>query len=359
MRYLVVILTIITFAYSCLLKQGDYVCPPCDLPCDKLLFNQSGVCPHCQMKLVLKSSILDESTLVLNDVRLETGSGVFLMEGSKERLFKVYYHKPLQFNEQTKVLMVIPGAGRNGDSYRDAWVEESEKYNVLILSPMYDEDQYPFEDYHFCGLIKDVNLGEAFSLSTNSNQVHLKEEALSFSIQTNSDEWLFNDFDKVFDMVVSANGMIQTGYDIFGHSAGGQILHRMSIFQKTTKAKKIIAANSGFYTLPDFETPMPFGIKDCGLNEDDLKSSFKRELILLVGEKDNEYETGGTLLRSNTVDKQGLHRLARGRYFFQFSQNIAKVKNQDFNWTMMVVPGVGHNHRFMGDAAGRLLYEGK
>jgi ribulose 1,5-bisphosphate carboxylase large subunit-like protein len=38
---------------------------------------------------------------------------------------------------------------------------------------------------------------------------------------------------------------------LFGHSAGARYAHRMVEFVPEAKAKMVIAANSGWYTLPD------------------------------------------------------------------------------------------------------------
>lgn len=311
------------------------------------------------MPLLKKSDLLLDSNLIVNDVNLKTGSGVFLIEGAahrKEKTIKVYYHKPEVFSSETNILMVISGAGRNADSYRDAWIEASERYNVLILSPMFEEEAYPFEDYHLCGLIKGLNIEESISFSETSNQVTLNEEALTYSINKNSEEWLFQDFNRIFDLVIQALGTSKSTYDLFGHSAGGQILHRLALFSNNTKADRIIAANSGFYTLPDFEMQLPFGLKSTTINQEDLKSAFSKELVLLIGELDNEKENGGTLLRSTTVDKQGTHRLARGEYFHTFSKEKAKELNTPFNWEIAIIPNVGHEHKLMGKAAARILY---
>ena len=92
---------------------------------------------------------MGEKELVLNQINIQEGSGEFLIEGGKakkDKTVKIFYHKPKNYRANSKFLMVIPGAGRNGDSYRDAWIDESEKYSLLILSPMYQESQYGFED---------------------------------------------------------------------------------------------------------------------------------------------------------------------------------------------------------------------
>lgn len=350
----------ILFLFSCQEKKGEFVCPPCDLPCDSLFFAKAGICPHCKMTLVKKNELIDESALVLDEVQLSTGSGVFLINGANgnaDKSIKVYYHQPENFSVDSKILMVIPGAGRHGDRYRNAWIEESERYGLLLLSPMFEEEKYPFENYHLCGLIEEPNLAASLEFSDSSNMAILDEDLFTFRINSNQAEWLFHDFDRIFDLVVEAVGSSQTQYDLFGHSAGGQILHRLALFSNTTKANRIVAANSGFYTLPNFETKLPFGLKNTTMSREGLVQSFSKTLILLAGELDNEKENGGTLLRSNTVDKQGTNRLARAKHFFEFSQKKANELKAPFNWTIQIVPNVGHNHELMGNFAATILYQ--
>ncbi len=346
--------------FSCKNKHGDYVCTPCDLSCDELSFSEPGMCPHCDMALIKKSDLKQQKELVLNEVNIHEGSGAFLIEGNQGKTnkpIKVYYNKPKNFNADSKILMVIPGAGRNGDSYRDAWIDISEKYSVLILSPMYAEKNYPFEDYHLCGIMDNLNLKNSITRIESTNMVTLNENTFDFTVNPNKNEWIFNDFDRIFDLTVNQLKSNQTQYDAFGHSAGGQILHRLAVLASSTKVNQILASNSGFYTLPNVNITLPFGLKETGLTKEDLKKSFKRKLILFIGELDNETETGGTLLRSKSADVQGLHRLERAKYFFKTSKAIAKEMQCDFNWSMEVIPYVGHDHQKMGKAAGKYLYD--
>lgn len=351
--------TLITFL-ACQSDKEIYVCKPCDLPCDKLEFSKAGICPHCKMELVKKSVLEEETALKVNEVTIKTGSGVFLIDGESRkanRTIKVYYHKPENFTKHSKILLVLPGAGRNGDSYRDAWVEEAEKYSVLILSPMYLEAEYAFEDYHVCGLIQNTNLRAAVEYEEHTNIAKLDESVFRFDVNTDRADWIFNDFDRIFDLVKKETESVQTQYDLFGHSAGGQIGHRLALFQPENKANRIIAANSGFYTLPSFEKALPFGLKKTPIKKADLQRSFKKKLLLLIGELDNENENGGTLLQSASADEQGVHRLERGKYFYEFSKGVARDIKANYNWEIKIVPNVGHDHRAMGNTAAKILYE--
>ncbi|WP_244299580.1 hypothetical protein [Aquimarina algiphila] len=310
--------------------------------------------------IILASALFNLTFSQNKEISIQEGSGMFSIEGGlkhEEKIIQVFYHKPKVFSKKTRVLIVIPGSGRNGDSYRDSWIEKSEKHNLLILSPSYPEKDYPYEGYHLGGILTDLNIRENVKFEQNSNRVFLNEEKVSFNINSNTKQWIFNDFDRLFDIATRHLKISQKQYDIFGHSAGGQILHRFAIFHPKSKANRIIAANSGSYTLTDFETHFPFGTKKTHLTNKDLKKSFAKKLTIFVGELDNEHSKGGILLRSKTVDKQGLHRLARAKYFFETAKNKAKQMGYKFNWKLKIVEGVGHNQRKMGNAAGEFLFD--
>lgn len=87
------------------------MCPPCAVH-DTLIFEHDGICPVCGMNLIMNT----DSSMV-NQITIETGSGNFIIEGGashKEKSITVFYHKPKNLDKEAPLLMVIPGAGRNG-----------------------------------------------------------------------------------------------------------------------------------------------------------------------------------------------------------------------------------------------------
>ena len=44
-------------------------------------------------------------------------------------------------------------------------------------------------------------------------------------------------------------------------------------------------------------------------------------------------------------------------YGYEFSKAKANDLEVSYNWTMQIIPNVGHNHRQMGNAAAKLLYD--
>ncbi len=294
------------------------------------------------------------------NIKINEGSGFFIIEGGeghKTDTITVHYHKPKNINPKSRILIVIPGAGRNGDDYRDSWVEASKKYNVLILSPSYSEKSYSYGKYHLGGVVKDLDLTKGITFKKNTNQVWMNEDLVDFKINEEENKWIYRDFDRIFDTVKKAIKSKQREYDMFGHSAGGQILHRFVLTHHKSKASKILASNAGTYTLPDKQTNFPFGIKDIDIDDKALKIAFRKNLVLFLGELDNADETRGRMLRSITADKQGTHRLARGIHFYNYSKQAAKKAKLDFNWKLEVIPGVGHNQKDMARAAAEYLYE--
>jgi pimeloyl-ACP methyl ester carboxylesterase len=281
-------------------------------------------------------------------IEISEGSGSFGVPGSEGREAKelsIYYHRPETFTVRSPVLVVVPGAGRNAWDYRDAWVEASEAHGVLILSTHYPEEHYPeFWSYNLAGMLANVELN-----ADRSN-------VISFDIVQDSQDWIFRDFDRLFSLVKALLHLRKDTYDMFGHSAGGQVLHRLALFNPDSKADRLLAANSGWYTAPTFDAEFPYGISEM-LSRSELSDAFKVDLVVFLGELDNRSETRGDLARTPKIDVQGLSRIERGRYFYDTAVETADDLETDLTWKIEVVPGVGHDYRRMSTAAAAYLYD--
>ncbi|MFN1834266.1 hypothetical protein AB2B38_003295 [Balneola sp. MJW-20] len=327
-----------------------YTCPPCGQECDTLEFTSSGKCHYCGMELEVRPET--------GKIKLEEGSGKFIISDDRDstKTIQVYYHMPESYNENSEIVMVIPGAGRNADDYRDAWIQISEKYDVLVLSPSFSERDYNFEAYHLGGLIHSSNLMDNVEYIDGTNKAKLNEQNYRYKISNSPDQWIYPQFDRIFELVKNELKSNRETYDLFGHSAGGHILHRMGLFYSSEKVGRILASNASFYTLPSMHFNYPFGIGNLSDTSINLEAAFRNKLIVFLGEEDNADETRGTFLISKSADRQGAHRLERGRFFYQFSEKIASDSKLEFNWQIVTVPGIGHNYRKMSDAASQYLY---
>lgn len=287
---------------------------------------------------------IDDSLIQVDDSLLQLGAGEFQIDGGVGRsdlAIDVHYNMPKNFTAESPVLMVLSGSGRTASKYRDRWIQASEKYGVLILSPEYSKVFYP--------------------KSANYNLARMvKKENGQFVVNKKQGDWIYSDLDRIFDLVVKSTGSGQKAYDFFGHSAGGQLGHRFAMFSPKSKSRVILAANSGWYTSIDYNTPFPYGLAGAPFNTEQMESlieqSFTKQLVVFLGEKDDENEKRGSLRRGNEVDKQGLSRIARGMYFYDKAKQHAKMNEFEFNWSVVVVPGVGHSSTKMSLAAAKFLY---
>lgn len=281
----------------------------------------------------------------VNASTIGAGSGVFeinLGTGARPKMISVHYYHAKEHNADDPIIIVVPGGGRNGDNYRDSWIETAEKYNLLVLSPSFTAEPYDnVAAYNLGGIIENTFRWRMFGRA---------------KVNHKSDEWLFADLDKLFDVAVHATGSKQSGYDLFGHSAGGQIAHRLVLLAPTTKAERVVAANSGWYTIANNNFNFPYGLEKAPISQQQLTIAFERRLTVFLGERDNEDETRGSLRRTKEANAQGAHRLARGYFFFNAAQDAAAQSKSNFEWDLHVVKDVGHSYRLMGKAAGDYLY---
>jgi hypothetical protein len=277
------------------------------------------------------------------------GSGSFALAGGvgrEHKVITVFYHKPATLTPRSRVLIVVPGAGRNGWTYRDAWVKASEEHGVLILSPSYPEEHYPDSwSYNLAGMIADVKVNQS------------AKPAVSFRVVSDPSAWIFRDFDRLFREVKEYLRLETNTYDMFGHSAGGQLLHRLVLFHPGSMATRVLAANSGWYTVPTFDDVFPYGLANSALTPDRAAAAFGADLTVFLGELDDENEVRGDLARTPEIDVQGISRVDRGRYFYTMAVQTAADLGLELKWRLEVVPNVGHDLERMSAAAATFLYK--
>lgn len=270
----------------------------------------------------------------------------------------VHNVRPPSFSSSSPIVLVIPGAGRNSDDYRDAWIGAACASGALVAALGYSEEHYDFGAYNMGGIISNLHFDNpSFDrVSETATTLTLNDADIRFDVVTNRPDRIFDGFDRVFEQLVQTTVSEKETYDILGHSAGGQILHRFAIFAPRSRARVIIAANSGFYTFPDLSTALPAGLQGMGLTETDLSHALGARLVLMLGALDNSDQAGGTLLHTPFIDQsQGLGRLDRGLSFFEHARDEAERIEVTFNWQIQIIDGIGHDYRAMNAAAANYL----
>lgn len=263
---------------------------------------------------------------------LETGIDSFVMyayKESKRRSIRVWTYKPARWQDEDKILFVMHGGGRNADDYLNAWQEMAEDSNLLVIAPEFENKfaRYTTNDYQE---------GNLFTF---------------FGTKNPQEEWAFTVVENIFDKIKADNGFTHETYDIFGHSAGGQFVHRMIMLMPDARIATAIAANAGFYTFPDENLKFPYGLKNTKVKiVPDLVKAFQKELIVLLGERDNDPSLG-IFRKTDLAMEQGSHRLERGTNFYHSVSMLTSDRDLTFNWKIDTVKNVGHNYRKMSGSA--------
>lgn len=269
--------------------------------------------------------------IVLPDtIRLSYGSG----HKNLGRIGLSYY-RPRLHSADDPIIVVMHGGGRNSADYRDAWIELADQYCVLVLAPEFPSKAFP----HARG----YNLGGM-------------ESFLGFARAP--EQWAFSVIDPMVRAVTNGIDSTQQAYDLFGHSAGGQFVHRLVLFCPDAAVDRAVAANSGWYTLPTFDERFPYGLRSAPGPEVQLKQSMGQELIVLLGALDDSASAGGHLRTTREAMRQGPGRKQRGEYFMATAKREASERGYDLRWRTTVVPDVGHNYRKMAIEAATILYSG-
>jgi hypothetical protein len=91
------------------------------------------------------------------------------------------------------------------------------------------------------------------------------------------------------------------------------------------------------------------------MTPEDLRSAFKRNFILLLGEKDVN-EDDSHLARSPEALSQGNNRFERGNNFYDWAKNEASRLGMIFNWKLTTVPDAAHHDVQLAQTAARSFF---
>jgi poly(3-hydroxybutyrate) depolymerase len=239
---------------------------------------------------------------------------------------------PEAVDPDTPIVIVLHGASRDAERYYEDWRSEAARRDFVVAVPYFSRDDFP-KSAHY-------NLGHVFEPTTGE--------------QRSPDAWTFAAIEPLFEAVVEMLDGRQTHYTLFGHSAGSQFLHRFLYYVPGARVKRAIAANAGWYTMPDFGVRYPYGLAESGVAEDVLARYFARDLVVLLGDADTVREDED-LRKTPEAELQGAHRFDRGHTFYRVARARAEALGVDFNWRLQEVQGAGHSNAEMTPAAALLV----
>ncbi len=247
----------------------------------------------------------------------------------------VRLYVPDAVTAHTPVVIVMHGASREAQRYYDDWRREATRHGFIVVVPYFGKDDFPRSAHY--------NLGHVFDRATG----HARPAS----------QWTFAAIEPLFDAVVAKLDGCQAGYTLFGHSAGSQFVHRFLYYVPDARAERAIAANAGWYTMPDFGVEYPYGLAGSGVADDVLANYLARDLVVLLGDADT-LRDDDDLRKTPEAELQGRHRYERGHTFFRVARARAQALGSEFNWRLVEVPGAGHSNAAVTPAAARLVSQG-
>ncbi|HWA97814.1 MAG TPA: CapA family protein [Pirellulales bacterium] len=263
--------------------------------------------------------------------KLPAGAGRFEVAHAGKTI-PVWYYLPESAKAGAPVLVVMHGVNRDADRYRDEWLPHAKKYGLLLLAPEFSKASFPDEEHY--------NQGNTL----DAQQRPLPRE-----------QWSFSFIEPVFDRAKTAFGNRSANYYLYGHSAGAQFVHRFLYFVPNARVSRAVAANAGWWTLPDPEIDFPYGLRGSAVDQAALKAMLRRPLTVLLGTEDTD-PNDKNLRRTPQALAQGAHRYARGQFFFEAGKKRAARLGVPLGWQLATVPGVAHSNKGMAEFAVRHLF---
>jgi pimeloyl-ACP methyl ester carboxylesterase len=248
--------------------------------------------------------------------------------GRADRPMRVYTYKPRKCDEKCPLVFVLHGETRDASAYRDLWEIPADRFGLVVVAP-------EFAERHWAGAAG-YNLGDV-------------------ERQDDREKWAFSAIEHLFDEVREG----RTGYRIFGHSAGAQFIQRMMLFRPDHRAAVAVAANPGWYTMPEWRKdrkpePFPYSLLESRAGERELRQALERRFVLMVGEKDTDPDDRN-LNRTPGALKQGAHRLERAETFFKAATAAAAELGVKLAWELMEVPNTAHDAAAMSRQAAEIV----
>jgi poly(3-hydroxybutyrate) depolymerase len=243
----------------------------------------------------------------------------------------VHSARPREYTPSTPVLFVHHGVGRNGEAYRDYWLPLAEAHGILALAVEFTEASFPdYLRYHF---------GNMHNEDGTPNP---------------REKWTYAIVPRLFDALRAAAITERQQYGLFGHSAGGQFVHRMLSFGFRDRVTAAISANAGTYAMPDLTVPWPFGLGETEVTTASLATLLEFPLTVMAGTNDTK-TTGRFFPKGPRSMRQGETRYHRAHNYVRLGREVARSLGSRCAWTVIDVPDVGHDGHKMSVAAAPVI----
>lgn len=255
-------------------------------------------------------------------------------KGRPDRPIRVFTYRPKQCDSTCPILMVLHGAKRDAYPYMKEWAAVADEHKLILVGPQFEARHWPGAAAFNAGDVKD---------------------------QPDREKWAFAAVERIFDEVRDG----QKDYVLFGHGAGAQFVQRMALYRPDNRARVMVAANPGWYTMPEwrkekekglpYKEPYPYSMIDSPAGEAQLRAALQKRLVLVVNEK-GEAPDEENLEKGDAVKKQGEGRVDRAESFIKAATAAAQELGVKLAWELNEAPEKVSDVYSVGDYAARIVY---
>jgi poly(3-hydroxybutyrate) depolymerase len=239
--------------------------------------------------------------------------------------------RPHRYDSDTPILIVHHGVGRNGRDYRDYWLRLVDEIGILAIAIEFTEAAFPdYLWYHF---------GNRHDANGTPNP---------------RERWTYGIDERLFTALRDQGLTDRQRYGLFGHSAGGQFVHRMLSFGFRDRVAVAVSANAGTYAMPDLTTVWPFGLGETGVEPHSLRQLIEFPITVMTGTRDTK-TTGRFFPKGPRSMLQGATRHERAHNYVRAGHAMAEALQTRCSWTVIDVPDVGHDGERMSVAAAPIV----
>lgn len=265
---------------------------------------------------------------------IPVGEGQFRIR-VKRGPVNVFTYRPASFTANSPIWIVIHGARRNvaehsSFEYYDVWAPLAKRAGALLLVPEFVEQEWPTSWQFQLGNVR-----------TRSLQP-IPWEDTGFAVA-----------EIAFHRAVAMTGSSRRRFSIYGHGGGAQWVQRYVLHSGGRYIDRAVAANPGWYLIPDNEFKYPYGLKGAPIPQATLRKAFATDFVLLLGQDDTS--THGIIRENANTRAQGPNRFARGHFYFKRAASIARRIGASFAWHLREVPNATHKNEDMAPAAAAIL----
>jgi hypothetical protein len=262
-------------------------------------------------------------------------------KGRPDRPIRVFTYRPKQCDEKCPIMIVLHGAKRDAYPYMKEWASVADDHRMILIGPQFEDRHWPKSAAYNAGDVKE---------------------------QPSREKWAFSAIEHIFDEVRDG----QKDYVLFGHGAGAQLVQRMAIFRPDNRARVLVAANPGWYTMPEWrkdkmkvgdkeveravKDPFPYSMIDSPAGEAELKAGLQKRLVLIVNNKDPVLSDDEGLEKGDAVKRQGESRVDRAENFIKAATAASQELGVKLAWELSEAPEKVNDLYSVGDFAARTVF---